>query len=218
MPQAAVLKPGQIRHLLRVTAATSRHPERDTLVLLLGLAAALRVTEISQIEVADVMFVSGKLRSEVSLKARYTKGQKHGCAFFTNPKLIAALEAYLAYRIEHRLKLSGEPNRYRGLRPDTKLILSLKGEKFYLNTKRRKNMDGEQVDYLACDSLQLRVTNLYKNADIAGGSSHSGRRTLGANLIAEGVDIQDIATLLGHAARCDKALHRRGYQNFAPHV
>lgn len=146
MPQAAVLKPGQIRHLLRVTAATSRDPERDTLVLLLGLAAAMRVTEIAQIEVQDVMFVSAKLRSEVSLKARYTKGQKQRCAYFTNPKLIAALEAYLTYRIEHQLKMSGETHRYRGLRPDTKLILSLKGEKFYLNTKRRMNMDGEQVD------------------------------------------------------------------------
>jgi len=51
MAQATSLQPGQIRHLLRVTAATSRHPERDTLVLLLGLTAGMRVTEIAQIEV-----------------------------------------------------------------------------------------------------------------------------------------------------------------------
>ena len=55
MAQAASLQPGQIRHLLRVTAATSRHPERDTLVLLLGLTAGMRVTEIAQIEVQDVL-------------------------------------------------------------------------------------------------------------------------------------------------------------------
>lgn len=36
MAQATTLQPGQIRHLLRVTASTSRHPERDCLVLLLG--------------------------------------------------------------------------------------------------------------------------------------------------------------------------------------
>jgi hypothetical protein len=40
MAQATSLESGQIRHLLRVTAATSRLPERDTLVLLLGLTAA----------------------------------------------------------------------------------------------------------------------------------------------------------------------------------
>lgn len=199
MPQAVVLKPGQIRHLLRVTAATSRHPERDTLILLLGLGAGLRISEIAQIEVQDVLFASGKLRAEVSLRTAITKGQKQRCAYFTNPKLVAALETYLAYRIKHRLKLSGDPGRYRGLRPETKLILTLKGEKFYLNTKRRVNVDGEQVDYMACDSLQMRVTKLYKDAGIKGGSSHSGRRTLGARLISSNVPIEDIATLLGHA-------------------
>jgi len=59
MAQATSLRPGQFRHLLRVTAATSRHPERDTLVLLLGLTAGMRVTEIAQIEVQDVLFPSG---------------------------------------------------------------------------------------------------------------------------------------------------------------
>ena len=62
MPQATSLRPGQIRHLLRDTAATSRHPERDTLVLLLGLTVGMRVTEIAQIEVQDMLFPSSALR------------------------------------------------------------------------------------------------------------------------------------------------------------
>lgn len=49
MSQASTLKPGQIRHLLRVTNATSRHPERDCLVLLLGLTCGMRVSEIAQL-------------------------------------------------------------------------------------------------------------------------------------------------------------------------
>lgn len=56
MAQATTLQPRQIRHLLRVTSATSRHPERDCPVLLLGLTARMRVTEIAQIEVQDVLF------------------------------------------------------------------------------------------------------------------------------------------------------------------
>lgn len=38
--RAAVLPPGQIRHLLNVTEATSRHPERDAAILLLSCVAA----------------------------------------------------------------------------------------------------------------------------------------------------------------------------------
>jgi integrase/recombinase XerD len=51
MAQATTLQPGQVPHLLRVTAVTSRHRERDRLVLLLGLTAGMRVTEIAQIEI-----------------------------------------------------------------------------------------------------------------------------------------------------------------------
>jgi integrase/recombinase XerD len=61
LAQATSLQPGQIRHLLRVTTAASRYLERDTLVLLLGLTAGMRVTEIAQVVVQDVLFPSGGL-------------------------------------------------------------------------------------------------------------------------------------------------------------
>ena len=79
MAQATTLQPGQIRHLLRVTAVTSRHPERDCLILLLGLTAGMRVTEIAQIEVQDVLFPSGALRDEIGLRAAITKGCRQRC-------------------------------------------------------------------------------------------------------------------------------------------
>lgn len=172
--QAVMLKPGQIRHLMRVTEATSRHPERDCLVLLLGLACGMRITEIAQIEIGDIMFASGKLRAEVSLRAAITKGCRQRCIYPTNHLLIAALEKYLSYRIARRWRMGDDPMRYRGLRADSALILTLKGYRFQLNTKRRVNFAGEPVDYAACDSLQSHVTKLYRDAGIRGGSSHSG--------------------------------------------
>lgn len=42
--KAATLTGAQLRHLLRVTAATSRAPERDRLVLLLGMTMFSRNT------------------------------------------------------------------------------------------------------------------------------------------------------------------------------
>lgn len=84
MAQATTLQPGQIRHLLRVTAATSRHPERDCLVLWLGLTAGMRVTEIAQIEVQDVLFPSGALRDEISLRAAITKGCRQRCIYLSH--------------------------------------------------------------------------------------------------------------------------------------
>ena len=91
MPQATTLKPGKIRHLLRVTTATSRHPERDCLVLLLGITCGMRVSEIAQIQIQDVMFSSGVLRTEISLRAAITKGCRQRCIYITHSQTIAAL-------------------------------------------------------------------------------------------------------------------------------
>ena len=52
--RAAVLAPGQLRHLLRVTEATSRYPERDAAILLIGICCGMRCTETAQITVADL--------------------------------------------------------------------------------------------------------------------------------------------------------------------
>jgi site-specific recombinase XerD len=93
MVQAAILAPGQIRHLLRVTDATSRHPERDCLVVLLGITCGMRVSEIAQIEVQDVLFASRAVRAEVSLRAAITKGCRQRCIYMTHKQTLAALIA-----------------------------------------------------------------------------------------------------------------------------
>lgn len=197
MAQAAVLKPGQYRHLLRVTRATSREPERDILFLLLGIHTGMRVSEIAQIEVGDVLFPSGAIRPEVSL--RITKGLRQRCIYPTNRDLVAAIDDYLALRVARRWRMSGDSKRYRGLRPDSTLVLTFKGYRYSMNTKRRINEAGEQVDYSACDALQAHVTKLYRDAGIKGGSSHSGRRSMASRLLAQGHDLATIQLMLGHA-------------------
>ena len=160
MAQATSLQPGQIRRLLRVTAATSRHPERDTLVLLLGLTAGMRATEIAQIEVQDVLFPSGALREEISLRAAITKGCRQRCIYMSHVKAVDALDQYLGYRIARRLRTTGDPSRYRGLEPTSKLILTHKGYKFHLNTKRRAARASQSITWraIACKHTSRSFT------------------------------------------------------------
>jgi len=157
---SVVLRPSQIRHLLRVTEATSRHPERDVLVLLLGITCGMRVTEIGRVEIADVLTQSGAIRAEVSLRAAITKGCRQRCVYFTHAQTRAALERYLTYRVDRQRGTSLDNPAYRGLIPSNRLILTHKGTAFELTLKRRRNDAGEQVDYWAADSLQSYVTGL----------------------------------------------------------
>ena len=165
----------------------------------MGLAARMCVTEIAQIEIQDVLFPLGALRDEISLRAAITKGCRQRCIYLTHAKAIEALDRYLTYRIARRLRVTGEAGRYRGLEPSSKLILTHKGYKFHLNTKRRVSWAGEPVDYLACDSLQSHVTKLCRDPGIRGGSLHSDRRTMASRLIQQGEDVETVQLLLGHS-------------------
>ena len=102
-------------------------------------------------------------------------------------------------KIARRLRTTGEPGRYRGLEPASKLILTHEGYKFHLNAKRRVTWAGVPVDYLACDRLQSHITKLYRDAGIRRGSSHSGRRTMASRLVQQGADVETVQLLLGHA-------------------
>lgn len=89
---------------------------------------------------------------------------------------------------------------YRGLLAHQPLIFSGRGSGLSQNTKRRVLETGEHRDYKACDSLQSHLTRLYRRAGLAGGSSHSGRRTFAGKVLATTADIDAVAQLLGHSS------------------
>lgn len=170
------------------------------LVLMLGHHCGMRITEISRLTLADVMHVSGKLRSEISMREAITKGCHQRCAYLVSRPAIQALEAYQQYRTQKGIGSAFVPGQYRGLLPHQPLIYSSRGDGMSQNTKRRKLETGELRDYKACDSLQSHVTKLYQRAGIKGGSSHSGRRTFAGKVLATTGDMETVAQLLGHTS------------------
>lgn len=98
--RAKTLHQGHFTRLIKITQATSRYPERDVLVLMLGHCCGIRITEISRLTVSDVMHASGKLRSEISMCEAITKGCRQRCAYQASKPAIQALESYPKYRIE----------------------------------------------------------------------------------------------------------------------
>lgn len=198
--RAKTLHQGQFTSLIKITQGTSRYPDRDVLVLMLGHHCGMRITEISRLTVADVMHASGKLRSEISMREAITKGCRQQCAYLASKPAIQALENYLQYRIGRGVGAVIGIGSYRGLLPHQPLIYSSRGDGMSQNTKRRVLETGEARDYRACDALQVHVTKLYQRAGIKGGSSHSGRRTFASKVLAATSDMGAVAQLLGHTS------------------
>ena len=201
--KAPVLTPKQLKRLLFV-AGDTRNPERNQLIVWLLFAAAFRITEVAVIEIKDVMWKSGKLRNKVVIPAKYCKNGKAGHVFFYHKKLLKALEAYIQHRIEKRLQMASPVSSdYRGLRKDSKLILSENKHAYSLKRKKRVYNDEEtgkdiHKDHWACDTLQNVVSKWGREAGIKGFTTHSGRRTLATRIARRGGDERLICTLLRH--------------------
>ncbi|WP_427047092.1 hypothetical protein [Halomonas casei] len=63
--QATSLRPGQFRHLIRVAGVTGRMPQRDQMILWITHTTGIRVTELAQLRIDDVLNPSGSIRAEV---------------------------------------------------------------------------------------------------------------------------------------------------------
>lgn len=197
--RARALYPREIKHALKV-AGVCRNPIRNQLVLLLSHCCGLRITEIARLRVRDVLFASGSLRQEVQLPAAVTKSSRARLVWLSHPGLQGTLECWLEYRVSKRLGTRLNDPRYRGLNPDSALVLSNRGSAFTLQPKRRLLLSGEIREYWAADSLEQSIRFLYKKCGLEGCSSHSGRRSFATNLITiQGVDLDTVARLLGHS-------------------
>lgn len=82
--RATSLRPGQLKHLIRVASITGRMSVRDVMLLWVTHTAGLRVTELALLEVADVLYPSGAIRPEIYLRAGITKGCRPRNAYITN--------------------------------------------------------------------------------------------------------------------------------------
>lgn len=139
---AKVLTPAKFRHLLRVTEATSCFPERETLILLLGITCGMRVTEIARLEVHHALSKSGARKEEIGLPGSITKGCRPRCILLAHERTVTAFDRYVEWRYRRGHGASLDRREYRGLMPRTRLVLTQKGGAFELSTKRRVNFGG----------------------------------------------------------------------------
>ncbi|WP_312361262.1 site-specific integrase [Agrobacterium sp.] len=92
MKQARVLTDAEFKRLLAVVAQM-KHAGRNRLALMLSHLAGLRVGEIAALMVRDVIDSDGKVREQLRLRAKITKG-RHARVVFLNEKLRREIERY----------------------------------------------------------------------------------------------------------------------------
>ncbi|QPL56629.1 site-specific integrase [Vibrio navarrensis] len=108
------------------------------------------------------------------------------------------IQEWVDYRKSHQWATTFDDS-YQQLNPLSKLVLNNRGRSYSMKRKTRINHEGEQVDYQACDVLELMIRNVYQRVGLKGCSSHTGRRSYGTNMNANGVDLSAIQRAPGHS-------------------
>lgn len=145
------------------------------------------------------------------MRAEITKGCRARNIYLTQVKCLASIEQWIAVRQRRGWGLSSGVE-FRGLRPDSRLVMTHKGQAFELAFKLRELESGPEV-YRACDALQQTISRLYRQAGIKLGSSHSGRRSLAARVLAATGDVETVQTILGHQHLDHSKLSERRSRN-----
>lgn len=173
MSQARTLTKTELNRLLK-SIAIRRYPERDRAIVLMSYWAGLRVGEIASLKIADVLASNGSIQREFWLDPDQTKGNR-GRSVVISKKLAGELLKYLHFRFEEGA-LSDLSAKQRAL----PLFYTQKRQGFNANT--------------LCNYFH----HLYRDANIDGASSHSGRRTFITQLASKGVSAKVLMSLAGH--------------------
>lgn len=193
--KAKSLTPSQIRKLL-VRCQLMQNPELKRVVLALSFST-LRVSELAQLTVDDVLMPTGAIKEEIYLRASLCKRRKPRSIWLS--KLAKQMiQEWVDYRKSHNWATTFN-NTYQGLNPLSKLVLNNRARSYSMKRKTRINQAGEQVDYQACDVLELMIRNIYQRSGLKGCSSHTGRRSYGSNMNTQGIELNAIQRALGHS-------------------
>lgn len=159
--------------------------------------STLRVSELAQITVDDVIMPTGRIKDEVYLRASLCK-RKKARSIWLSKLSKQMIQEWIDYRKAHNWATTFD-DKYQGLNPCSKLVLNNRGRSYSMKRKTRINQVGDRVDYYACDVLEIMIRNIYQRTGFKGCSSHSGRRSAATIMNQKGIALDVIQRTLGHS-------------------
>ena len=120
MKQAKTLSQQEVRRVLDYVA-TRKHALRNRVMILTTFLCGVRVGELAQLHIEDVVAADGTIKTEVHLDKGRTKHQ-HARTVFINERLRKELATYVAtltIRSPQQSLFGTQKNRERGFTPNT---------------------------------------------------------------------------------------------------
>jgi site-specific recombinase XerD len=121
MAKAPVVEEKDLRHVIKVAAAVSEFPERDTALLYVLYGTGAMLTELASLKVSDYLTEAGAVREETLWRAEIAYNNRARPLFWVNQKVVDAVDAYLDARLQRGHGVTTRTAAYRWLDPDSPL-------------------------------------------------------------------------------------------------
>lgn len=193
MPKPPVIEEHQIRHALKVAAATGQNARRDAALLMVAYGTGLTPNEIAKLLVSDYLRANGDVLIESLVRAEIAFNGKARPLLWSSRKLQGAIDTYLEHRLAVRHGVTTNRAAYRGLEPHGRLFLTDEGEPF---TFTRRVTSTGAVSY-SCETLTEIYRRLHQQAGIPNGNASAARRTFAVTLHRQGRNPKLIQELIG---------------------
>ncbi|CAK1842971.1 tyrosine-type recombinase/integrase [Vibrio crassostreae] len=186
--KARSLTTSQINKVLK-RCLLMQNAELKRVVIALSFST-LRVSELAQITVADVIMPTGKIKDEIHLRASLCKRRKPR-SIWLGRVAKHMFQEWIDYRKARNWATTFD-DCYQ-VNPSSKLVLNNRGRSYSMKRKTRMNQSGGRVDYSACDVLELMIRNINQRTGFKGCSSHA------TIMNRQGVALGVIQRTLGHS-------------------
>jgi len=193
MAKTPYVQDHEMKRLLKVAAVSGASPVRNVALLRTIYGTGMTLQEVARLPIKAYLRPDGSLFEESAITPDIAYNGNERPLYWTNTTLVAAIDAYLVYRIEHRHRVTTREAAYRSLDPEAPIFLTDEGEPYRLT--ERKTATG--VISYSCDSLSQLFRKLHAQAGIEGAGATSARRTCAVRLNNRGYDLKHIKTLLG---------------------
>ena len=182
-----------LKRMLNVAAVSGELPVRNTAMLRVLYGTDMTLHEVARMPIKTLLKPDGAILEESMVPANIAYNGMQRPLYWVNSTLIAAVDAYLVFRVEHRHRTTMRTGAYRGLDPEAPIFLTDEGAPYKL--MERTTVAGA-VSY-SCDSLSQLFRKLHAQAGVKGASATSARRTFAVRMNNRGYDLKHIKTLLG---------------------
>ncbi len=192
MAKAPVVEEPEFRHAVKVAGVTGQAKERDVALLWVAYGTGMMPIELARLTIGEYLAEDGSVRVESEIPEDVAFNNIARPLFWSNKRVVAALDAYLVARLRFGYGL-GEEGKYRGLAPDSPIFLAVDGKPFTFT--RRVTPAGKES--YSCESLTQIIRRLHTQAGVEGGSALSARRTFAVRLNRNCYDLRHIQVLIG---------------------